>query len=29
MHGKISVDSRVDHGAVFTITFPPASEDQP
>lgn len=27
MHGKISVESRVDHGATFTITFPIASED--
>lgn len=28
MHGKINVESRVDHGATFTITFPPPSEDQ-
>ncbi len=26
MHGKIGVESRVDHGSTFTITFPPASE---
>jgi signal transduction histidine kinase len=25
MRGKIDVESRVDHGTTFTITFPPAS----
>ena len=29
MRGKIDVQSRVDHGTTFTITFPPASEDSP
>jgi two-component system NtrC family sensor kinase len=28
MRGKIHVESRVDHGTTFTITFPPDSEDQ-
>ena len=28
MHGKIDVESRVDRGATFTITFPPPSEEQ-
>jgi two-component system, NtrC family, sensor kinase len=28
MHGRIDVESRVDHGTTFTVTFPPASEDQ-
>lgn len=28
MHGKINVESRVDHGTTFTITFPPPSEEQ-
>jgi two-component system, NtrC family, sensor kinase len=26
MRGKVDVESRVDHGTTFTITFPPASE---
>lgn len=26
MHGKIGVESRVDHGSTFTITFPPVAE---
>ena len=29
MRGKINVESRVDQGTTFTITFPPPSEDQP
>jgi two-component system, NtrC family, sensor kinase len=29
MRGKIDVDSRVDHGTTFTITFPSASEGPP
>ena len=28
MRGKINVESRVDHGTTFTITFPPPSEEQ-
>lgn len=28
MHGKINVESRVDHGTTFTITFPLPSEEQ-
>jgi signal transduction histidine kinase len=28
MRGKIAVESRVDHGSTFTITFPPPSEDE-
>jgi signal transduction histidine kinase len=27
MRGKIDVDSRVDHGTTFTVTFPSPSED--
>jgi len=26
MHGAIGVESRLDHGTTFTITFPPAPE---
>jgi signal transduction histidine kinase len=29
MRGKIAVESRVDHGTTFTITFPPTTEDEP
>jgi len=28
MRGKINVESRVDHGTTFTITFPPPLEEQ-
>jgi two-component system, NtrC family, sensor kinase len=27
MRGKIAVESRVDHGTTFTVTFPPVTED--
>ena len=29
MHGSVDVESRVDHGTTFTLTFPPIPEAQP